>query len=242
MGDLPGAAAAHDEAAERADACGETWHRTAALILRARTAVDADEDDADDRIAAALAAARLGRESQQMGLAVSQVARRALLTGDPRAAAAAARECLSLWRSVSYREGEIHALTLLDRAVTATGDATEAEELAREALGVAAAIGHRGGLCDGVERLAGARHAAGDDEEALTLLTVADAERRRVGIPVPAADAQPLANLADQLRRRLGARAASVSAQARDRTVDDVVGELRIRPTITQFPTGSRTS
>jgi predicted ATPase/DNA-binding SARP family transcriptional activator len=235
-GDLRGAAAAHDEAAERADACGETWHRTAALILRARTAVDADEDDADDRIAAALAAARLGRESQQMGLAVSQVARRALLTGDPAAAAAAARESLTLWRSVSYREGEIHALTLLGRAVTAMGDAAEAEELAREALGVAAAIGHRGGLCDGAECLAGARHAAGDDEKALTLLTVADAERLRVGIPVPAADARPLATLAGQVRLRLGARADDVGARARGSTIDDVVRELRIRPTTTRFP------
>ncbi|MCO1659346.1 hypothetical protein [Pseudonocardia humida] len=225
MGDLRGAAAAHDEAVERADAAGETWTRTSALILRARTAVDADEDDVDDRIAAALAAARRGREGQQVGLAVSQLARRALLTGDARTAAAAARESLSLWRSVSYREGEIHALTLLGRAAAAVGDAVAAEESAREALGVAAAIGHRGGLCDGVECLAGALHAAGDDEQALTLLTVVDAERRRIGIPVPAADARPLANLADQVRRRLGAPADDVIARARDRTVDDVARE-----------------
>ncbi|WP_214401048.1 ATP-binding protein [Pseudonocardia lacus] len=236
MGELPGAAAAHDEAAERAEACGDMWHRTAALILRARTAVDADEDDADDRIAAALAAARPGRDNQQMGLAMSQVARRALLTGDPTAAATAARECLSLWRSVGYREGEIHALTLLGRAATAMGDAAEAGERAREALGVAAAIGHRGGLCDGVGCLAGALHAAGADEEALTLLTVADAERRRVGIPVPAADAPPLADLADQVRRRLGPRADAISARARDRTIDDVVGELPTPPTSTPTP------
>jgi hypothetical protein len=241
MGDLRGAAAAHDEAAERADACGETWHRTAALILRARTAVDADEDDVDDRIAAALAAARPGRDNQQVGLAVSQLARRALLTGEARTAAAAARESLTLWRSVGYREGEIHALTLLGRAATALGDAGEAEELAREALGVAAAIGHRGGLCDGVECLAGALHAVGEDEEALVLLTVAGVERRRAGMPVPAADAGPLGNLAERVRGRLGARADEVSARARDRTIDDVVRELRIRSTTTPFPTGSRT-
>jgi predicted ATPase len=241
MGDLAGAAAAQDEAVERAAASGETWQRTAALIMRARTAVDADEDDADTRIATALAAARLGGESQQIGLAVSQLARRALLTGDAPAAATAARECLSRWRSVGYREGEINALTLLGRAATALGDAAAAEVSAREALGVAAAIGHRGGLCDGVECLAGALHAAGRDEEALTLLTVVAAERRRAGIPVPAADARPLADLADRVRRRLGTQVDDVLAQAGDRTVDDLVRELRIRPSTTPAPVGGRT-
>ncbi len=236
MGDLSGAAAAQDEAVQRASACGDTWNRTAALVMRARTAVDADEDDADDRISGALAAARLGGESQQVGLALSQVARRALLTGDPRTTRTAARECLARWRSVGYREGEIHALTLLGRAATALGDAAEAEELAREALGVAAAIGHRGGLCDGAECLAGALHADGRDEQALTLLTAADAERRRAGMPVPAADARPLADLADRVRRRLAARAEQVVARARDRTVDDLVHELRVRPAAGSSP------
>jgi hypothetical protein len=137
---------------------------------------------------------------------------------------------------VGYREGEIHALTLLGRAATALGDAAEAEELAREALGVAAAIGHRGGLCDGAECLAGALHADGRDEQALTLLTAADAERRRAGMPVPAADARPLADLADRVRRRLAARAEQVVARARDRTVDDLVHELRVRPAAGSSP------
>ncbi len=237
-GDLPGAAAAQDEAVRRASACGDTWNRTAALVMRARTAVDADEDDADDRIAAALAAARLGGEGQQVGLALSQVARRALLTGDAGTTRTAAQECLTRWRSVGYREGEIHALTLLGRAETAMGRAARAEALAREALGVAAAIGHRGGSCDGLECLAGALHAAGRDEEALTLLTVADAERGRAGMPVPAADARPLADLADRVRRRLGARAGPVAARARDRTLADLVRELGVPTTVGAPPAG----
>jgi predicted ATPase/DNA-binding SARP family transcriptional activator len=229
LGDLARAAASHDEAVARLTATGDVWNRTAALVLRARTAIDAGEADVDDRIDAAVAAARQGREKHLIGLAASQRARRALLVGDTRTAYDTAGTCLTVWRQVGYQEGEISALNLLARAAAALDRPEQAEELVRESLRVAATIAHRGGLCEGLECLAAAFHATGRDEQALHVLAVVEAERRRWDMPTPAADAGRLAHMAAQIRHRLGPSADVALAGATRTTVDELLERLALK-------------
>jgi hypothetical protein len=63
LGDLPAAAASHDEAVEHLTVVGDQWNRTVALVLRARTAVDAHDPRVDDRIETAVNSARQGGEA-----------------------------------------------------------------------------------------------------------------------------------------------------------------------------------
>lgn len=227
MGDLRGAAASHDEAATRAQSAGDTWHHTCALVLRARTALDAGEPDAAQRIKLALTSARSGKEAHLIGLALSQRARHALLTGDPETAFAAAGECLSRWEQVGYREGRINALNLQARASIGLNRPEAAAELARQATLMAAKMGHRGGVCEGAECLASALHASGLDKDAFMLLCVAADERRRSSIPVPAAMAAEVAALTSRVRERLGAESVAIAARADFMTIEDLVEQLR---------------
>jgi predicted ATPase/DNA-binding SARP family transcriptional activator len=226
LGDLTAAAVSHDEAVDRLTAVGEWWNRTAALVLRARTAVDAGDDDVDERIDRALAAARQGHDRHLFALAVSQQARRALLLGDARAACEAAEQCLTAWREVGYQEGEINALNLLGRALTALDRPQQAEQVLRDSLRTAAGIRHRGGMYEGLECLAAVLHATGRDEQALLVLSVAHRERRDNAMPTPPAEAGQLAELNAQVRNRLGEPAGSAVAGARYLSVDALLEQL----------------
>ena len=227
LGDLAAAAAAHDEAVHRLTAVGERWNRVAALVLRARTAVDAGDADVDDRIETALVSARQSGERHLIGLAVSQQGRRALLAGDAGAALRAAEQSLTVWREVGYQEGEINALNLMGRALTAQSRPAEAEELLLRSLRTARTIRHRGGLYEGLECLAAVLHATGRDEQARRALTVVERERRSSGIPTPAAEAGALADLAARIRDRVG-DAGRRPPGAANRTVDTLLDELGV--------------
>ncbi|WP_369253111.1 BTAD domain-containing putative transcriptional regulator [Geodermatophilus amargosae] len=223
LGDLDGAAAAHDEAIDRLAAGSDTWRRDVAVILRARTALDRHDADADDRAATALAAARRSGDAHLEGLALTQRARNALRAGDAPVAVRAAEEALSACRRIGYREGEAAALTLLARARLAGGAAATAADLAEQAMRVAAAIDHRGALCHAAEALAAARAEAGDDHGALLLLEVAAADRRARGIPDSPVEHELTGRLAETLRARLGPDAEDAVRQAAATTLDDVV-------------------
>jgi predicted ATPase/DNA-binding SARP family transcriptional activator len=228
LGDLTAAAAAHDEAVNRLTVVDDRWNRTAALVLRARTAIDAGEADVDDRIDTALASARQGGDKHLIGLAVSQQARRLLLLGDAQAGYETAERCLTVWRQVGYQEGEISALNLMGRAATASGQPERAEEHLRRSLRTAADIRHRGGLCEGLETLAGVMHATGHDQQALILLEVAARERRSNGIPHPAADAGQVADLAARVRARLGEPDRPAATRAAYAAVEALLEQLGI--------------
>ncbi len=228
LGDLAGAAASHDEAVDRLAFVADSWDRTAALVLRARTAIDAGDERVDDRIDRAVASARQIRDKHLIGLAVSQQARRALLVGDAAAAREAAEECLTVWRQVGYQEGEVAALNLLGRAATALDRLAEAEGLLRESLRTAVGIRHLGGVCEGLECLAAVLHATGRDEQAQLLLAVAERERRRSDMPVPAAEAGHVAEVRRRVHDRLGAPMNSAVAAARYLTVDGLLERLGI--------------
>ncbi len=234
LGDLDAAAAAHEEAIERFEAVDEPWRRNVAVVLRARTAVDRTDDDAAERVAAALVAARRTADAHLVGLALTQQARLALREQRADDAVAAATEALSSYRRIGYHEGEAAALTLVARGHVAAGDGDRtAADAAGQALEVAAAINHRGALCSAVETLAAVRAADGEDGEALVLLEVAAIERRSSGIPDARVEAGLTGTLAANLRARLGAQAVVAAREAAALTVEDVAADLRHRTRLT---------
>ena len=225
-GDLSAAAATHDEAARLAGRAGDAFLRDLTLALRARTAVDAGDPDAELLIDEAVVRARRSREKHRIGLALAQQARHALLSGNGQTAYNAAQESLVNWQHVGYQEGAVNALNLLARASTVLDRPGEAEEFAVQALRVAAAIGHRGAMCQSSESLAGALHARGDDERAALLLAVSSAERRRRGIPTPGAEAAQLDALVTAVREQAGGAAERAERQADYLTVDDLLEQI----------------
>jgi hypothetical protein len=225
LGDLSAAAGTHDEAAARAEASGDRWHRDVALVLRLRTAIDACEPDAEQRLDSVLSTLGSGGDPQVVGLALGQQARLGLMSGDADRASATAQASLKHWRSVGYREGELQAMNLTARASVLAGHLDQAAGAARSAVLLAVSMGHRGGLFEGLETLATIHHAAGRDDEAWELISVADRERERTAIPVPAGDRTAIDELRRSVtdRRRLdGGRSA-----ARLRDLQQIVADLR---------------
>ena len=226
LGDLSAAAGTHDEAAARAEASGDRWHRDVALVLRLRTAIDAGEPDAeqrldtravDSRLRAAIRTWSVWRSGSKPGWA--------LMSGDADRASATAQASLKHWRSVGYREGELQAMNLTARASVLAGHLDQAAGAARSAVLLAVSMGHRGGLFEGLETLAVIHHAAGRDDEAWELISVADRERERSAIPVPAGDRTAIDELRRSVtnRRRLdGGRSAG-----RLRDLQQIVADLR---------------
>ena len=227
LGDLPAAARALDEAADRAEAGGDRWHRDAALVLRLRTAVDVGETDVGQRLDLVLSSIRTTGDQHLVGLALGQRARLGLISGDPDLAYSTADEALQHWQSVHYREGEIQARNLRARALVVAGQLHRALADARTAILTAADIGHRGGLAEGLETLATVRYAAGLDEEAQEILTIADRERERTAIPIPAADQAALTELRRSVMERLRNRVAGSGTAGPPRDLERLLADLR---------------
>jgi hypothetical protein len=191
-----------------------------AQALRARTAVDADEPDAEQRIDAAVATCQRSGDKHAHALALSQ---RARLSPRPRAgprpAHAAATECLDLWTPDRLPGGIINAHNLLARTCVALGRTPDAETHARTALSTAVRIGHRGGLCEALECLAAVLHATDRETLARRLLLVATSRATPApiaathhGSPPPTGSPGPPAE------------------DAPSATVEDVLAELCIQP------------
>ena len=226
LGDLSAAARSHDEAAARAEAAADRWHRDVALVLRLRTAVDAGEPDVEERLERVLSRLRANGDPHVVGLALGQRARLGVLSGDANRAQTTAEASLLHWRTTGYREGELQALNLLARASVRTGRLDQAADDARTAVLTAATLGHRGALFEGLETLAAVHHAAGRDHEARELLILADRERSAAGIPVPAGDRATVDELHRAFADRLhAADSARTTASARD--LDQLIAELR---------------
>jgi predicted ATPase/DNA-binding SARP family transcriptional activator len=225
-GDFAAAAAAHDEAMSTAARTGERWHALAALTLRARTALDAGEDDAVERTRSAIAAAQQAGEWQMLSIALSLLARHHLGTGLVEEAAVAAAGALEQARRIHYREGEMGALNLLGRVRLQQAALDAAVGCFDEALRTAADIQHRGGLCEAVESLALAAVAAGRHEHAALLLQVVERERSRLGLRAPAFGADAVAEATRVAAEALGPARSLVEARSMVTTFDGLVAEL----------------
>jgi tetratricopeptide (TPR) repeat protein len=226
LGELAEAASSLDHAGMLMQTRPDAWHFVAARVLRARTALDAGEADAAERIEDAVETAQAANESHMLGLALACQARQLFSVQSHESATLVAGEALRVWRLIRYTEGEMMALNVLSHAHTELGDLPKAQEAAREALTIARDTRHRGAMCESVESLALAAAAGGSREQALLLLSVADKERARLGAPIPAGDKAYLESALAALRTALGDAVRLVEARAKLSRFDDLVEEL----------------
>ncbi len=225
-GDFAAAATAHDEAMTLASRTGERWHRLAALTLRARTALDAREEDALARIESAIAAGHEDDERQMLSIAMSLLARHHLGTGQVAAAAIAAEGALDQSRRINYREGQVGALNLLGRVRLAQGDLDAAADCFSRALTVAVESQHPGAVCETLESMALTAAASGRHEHAYLLLQASARERDRLGLRAPAFGADAVVEAARSTTEILGPATSLVQARVMLMKFDDLVAEL----------------
>jgi tetratricopeptide (TPR) repeat protein len=226
LGQLGEAADSLDRAGTLMKTRPETWHYVAARVLRARTALDAGEDDAAARLEDAVETAQLANESHMLGLALACQAKQHYSAHAYETAQLIATEALRVWQAIGYTEGEMMALNVLSRCCTALGDLALAHESARKALAIAHSTHHRGAICESVESLALAAATDGRREHAFLLLSVAERERVRLQAPVPAGDKADLEQVRVALGAALGGAVALVTARARMTRCEDLVDEL----------------
>jgi tetratricopeptide (TPR) repeat protein len=225
-GDLAAAATAHDEALTLAARTGERWHRLAALTLRARTALDAGEDDALDRIETAIAAGHQDDERQLLSVAMSLLARFHLGSGQVAAAAIAAESALDRARRINYREGEVGALNLLGRIRLEQEERDAAAECFATALRIAADSQIRGAVCETLESLGLHAAESGRAEHAQLLLQAAGRERDRLGLRAPVFGGDAVLRATQSTSESLGAATALVRARVMVTKVDELVADL----------------
>jgi tetratricopeptide (TPR) repeat protein len=230
-GDLAAAAVAHDEALGLAAGTGERWHRLAALTLRARTALDAGEGDALDRIETAIAAGHQDDERQLLSVAMSLLARHHLGNGQVATAAIAAEGALDQARRINYREGEVGALNLLGRIRLEQEERDAAAEFFTTALRIAADSQIRGAVCETLESLGLHAAESGSAEHAQLLLQAAGRERDRLGLRVPVVGADAVLRAKQSTAEILGAATALVRARVMLTKVDELVTDLLAGPT-----------
>ncbi|MGY1809313.1 AfsR/SARP family transcriptional regulator [Blastococcus sp. SYSU D00669] len=225
-GDFAAAATAHDEALAIAARTGEPWHRLAALTLRARTALDAGEEDAVERIERAIAAGQREDERQMLSIAMSLLARHHLGTGQTAEAAIAVEGALDQARRIGYREGEVGALNLLGRVRLEQGRVDAADDCFVTALTMAVEIQHRGAVCESVESLALSAAASGRREDAYRLLLASARERERLGLRAPAFGAEAVSRAERSTAEILGSATALVHERVTLVKFDELVAEL----------------
>jgi predicted ATPase/DNA-binding SARP family transcriptional activator len=226
VGDFAAAAAAHDEAHRLATRTGERWHLLSALTLRARTALDAGEADALDRIEAAVAVGQEQGDGQMLSISMTLLARHQLAAGELEAAALAAGYAAQHAAHISYFEGELSALNVLGRIRLTQGLVGDATACFVQALRGAVDIGHRGSMCESLESLALTAAASGRSEQAHLLLAASGRERNRLGLRIPAADAAAVTEAAATTAAVLGAATSLIEARAKWVPFDELVREL----------------
>ncbi|WP_432494954.1 BTAD domain-containing putative transcriptional regulator [Kineococcus gypseus] len=197
LGRLDEAAAAHDRCAALCSSVGDDAGAGAALVLRARTALD--EGDA------ALARELLARGHQLsmrsgdrhlVALALEQLARTHLHQGDTAAAEDFAARSAELFERLGYAEGVLAARQTLGQVHAARGHAAAAQEAYRRATGRALELAHAAAAVEGFELLAALRAARGDHERAARLLGHAEALREQGSLPRTPSQARRLASWA----------------------------------------------
>jgi hypothetical protein len=184
-------------------------------VLRARTAVDADDPSASERTRHAVEAARRTGDAHIIGIALEQCARVALNHGDPASAVPLVEESLAGHEAISYSEGILASLHLLGRAELADGHPIAARERHLRALGIAVGIGHAAGTIEALDGLAAVAVALGDTPLASRLALVVEAERAARHLPRRADECAMFDNLvADAATPELGSGLPTLAALA----------------------------
>jgi predicted ATPase/DNA-binding SARP family transcriptional activator len=215
LGQLDQSAALHEEALRHSEAAGDVWGVGVCTVLRARTAVDADDPSASEMTRHAVEAARRTGDAHIIGIALEQCARVALNHGDPASAVPLVEESLAGHEAISYSEGILASLHLLGRAELADGHPIAARERHLRALGIAVGIGHAAGTIEALDGLAAVAVALGDTPLASRLALVVEAERAARHLPRRADECAMFDNLvADAATPELGSGLPTLAALA----------------------------
>jgi hypothetical protein len=173
----------------------------------------------------AVEAARATGDAHIVGIALEQLARVALNSGEPSRASGLVEESLAAHETIGYSEGMLSSLHLLGRAALDAGAPNDARGYHLRALGIAVGIGHTAGTIEALDGLTAVAVTLGDKRLASRLARVVEAERSARGLPRRADEAamfdvllaeattparttgtQPLAALAEEMLRGDGAR------------------------------------
>lgn len=183
LGKLDESAALHAKAIGHFEAAGDVWGIGVCSVLRARTAVDAGDKNAEEMASRAVEAARATGDGHIVGLALEQLARVALNNCDPARASGLVEESLAAHESIGYFEGVLSSLHLLGRADLANGASKEAREHHLRALGIAVRIGHAAGTIEALDGLTEVAVALDDLQLASRLAQVVEFERSARRLP-----------------------------------------------------------
>ncbi len=134
---------------------------------------------------------------------------------------------VELWQRIDDRRALAGTLGNLGLVYQRTGDLGRARERLRDALQLYREIDLTEGIIDIVELVAGLEVAAGRHWSALRILTVADTQRIRLGVPLIVADELEARDLVEAAARSaLGAEADAVVAASRDDSLTELADEL----------------
>jgi predicted ATPase/DNA-binding SARP family transcriptional activator len=200
LGNLDAAVAAHDEAIERFLAAGDLWGESICRVLRARTALDRGDADAEARMQAGLAAARRCGDAHVIGIALGLLANLQANRGERDSAIKSAQESLRQQESIGYTEGIVAALHLLARLHLASGETGDAKNELLRSLRLAWKMQHAAAICEALEDLAQIASNDGDDRTAMQLLSAAERERTTRNLPVRPADRPMIDKLRSDLQ------------------------------------------
>jgi predicted ATPase/DNA-binding CsgD family transcriptional regulator len=174
----------------------------------------------------ALAIFRSRGEPQETASALINVAASAHYTGDRHLAVELLDEALELSVRGGYQEGIAWALH--ERAIVAarSHDLARASELLVESLRLHRGLGDRWRMTRVIEDIAGTLLVRAEPTRAARLLGAAEAERERLGAPVPTAERPDHERFLRSLRRTLPAgERAPAWAHGRTMTLDDAAAE-----------------
>ncbi len=183
FGELDESAAMHEQAIGHFEATADVWGIGVCRVLRARTAVDAGAENAEELTSRAVEAARDTGDGHIIGIALEQLARVALNNHDPARASCLVEESLTAHETIGYPEGMLSSLHLLGRAELAKGAPTHAREHHLRALAIAVRIGHIAGTIEALDGLTAVAFVLDDKQLASRLAQVVEAERSERRLP-----------------------------------------------------------
>ncbi len=179
LGDYERAAAAHDRAVDAFAEMNDLWGVGICLALRARTAIDAGEPDATERLDAAEAAAVRSGDDHALGVVLMQRGRAAVSAGDAAAAERHATESLRRNQQHGHHEGVLGSLHVLGFVRVGQGDLDGASALFTRALRSAVAMHHAGATAESADGLGLVAARRGRAEDAVALFAAAEDLRAR---------------------------------------------------------------
>jgi predicted ATPase/DNA-binding SARP family transcriptional activator len=221
LGDLEASTRTREESLAAFETVDDKWGIALCRVLRARTAIDLDDPDAEALAEAGLDAARDTGDQHLVGMGLEQVTRLALRDGRLDVAVRGASEAVAVQERIGYTEGVMAALHLRGQASLAAADLPAARAHHERALALALAIGHAAAMCEAIEGLACVAAQQSNRARATELLALADTHRARRSLPRRHDDAEWISRLYVEL-----GDSARPSAAPPNESLEDAVHQL----------------